>query len=107
MGLLYSSCSSSGITEADKKKIDIVADKWIGSLNAEDIKGLRSTYWPNAVHTNIQADGSKEVKKGVDEIMEGQRKLFDSTDVFAQLEFTDPEKDYVEITKPILQEEQL
>lgn len=91
--ILSTGSAAFALSEADKRQIDRVADTWITSLQGEDLEGLRSTYWPDAVRIHIKSDGSKEFERGVDEILNGQQELFDSTDVFAQLEYPDPEKD--------------
>lgn len=91
--ILSAGSTAFALSETDKDSIDRVADTWITSLKGEDIAGLRSTYWSDAVHTHIKPNGSREIKRGVAEILEGQQELFDSTDVFAQLGYPEPGKD--------------
>ncbi len=84
---------AAALSDADIQDIEDVADRWISSLQREDVDGLRGSYWPDAVHIDIHGDGRREIKVGTEEILQGQQELFDSTDVFSQLHYPEPERD--------------
>ena len=93
--LIATGCVStkSALTTSDKAAIDAIADKWIESLKSEDIEGFMSTYWKDMAHTTFEADGSMK-NYTMEEIRTEQQRLFDENDLFADLEYPEPEKDF-------------
>jgi hypothetical protein len=81
------------LTSGDKAAIDVVANTWIDSLKSEDIERFLSTYWKDMAHTTFEADGSRK-NYTLDEIRVEQQRLFDENDLFADLEYPEPEKDF-------------
>jgi|GEM_PF-3481532 len=85
--------TKSALTETDKNHIDALATKWIISLKSEDVDGMLSTYWEDMVHITYETDGSRK-NYSLEEFREEQQKAFEQHDLFADLEYPEPEKDF-------------
>lgn len=95
--LLLFACATApkGITPEDRAAIDAVVNKWVKTLQTENLEGFSDTYWPEVVHTSKKADGSvTESIRGIEDLKAQQREWFDKWDFYARLVYSEPQRDF-------------
>ena len=73
------SCQTSPEEEA-KRQLDSLVDRWSGALVEEEIEGIVSCYWDNAVSMNYWPGEESEMEQGSAEIRASAVKGFEELD---------------------------
>ncbi|MBA7660951.1 hypothetical protein ES703_68957 [subsurface metagenome] len=82
-----------GAPEA-QREIDALMERWITSLKDENTDVFMSAYWPEAEKVIVQPDGKERHLRGLDEIRAQQMKAFESSDIFRELHYSEPEREF-------------
>lgn len=75
-------------------ELDGLMEHWIGALRDKNIDAFMEVYWPEAEKVILRRDGGEQVLKGLDQIMEQQIQAFERSDVFGELHYLEPEREF-------------
>jgi len=77
-----------------RPELDGLMEHWITALRNKNIDAFMEVYRPEAEKVILQRDGGEILLRGFEQIMEQQLQLFERSDVFGQLHYSEPEREF-------------
>ena len=77
-----------------RPELDGLMEHWITALRDKNIDAFMEVYWPEAEKVILQRDGGEILLRGLDQIMEQQLQVFERSDVFRELHYSEPEREF-------------
>ena len=77
-----------------RPELDGLMEHWITALRDKNIDAFMEVYRPEAEKAILQRDGGEILLRGLDQIMEQQLQVFERSDVFRELHYSEPEREF-------------
>lgn len=73
-------CAGAGFAQDSRVELDALVEKWTEALSTEDIDGLLSCYWSDAIRIDYFPGGEPELTEGMEELRAADQAGFDQYD---------------------------
>jgi hypothetical protein len=89
--LLVFFCAGVGFSQDSMPELDALVEQWTQALNAEDIDGFLSCYWPDAIRITYFPGSEPEITEGMGELRAAQEAGLEQVDLVSMnLIYDDP-----------------
>ncbi len=78
---------------AVQRELDGLMEHWLTALRDENIDAYLEVYWPEAEQVLLRKDGGETVNRGFDSIAAAQMSIFERSDIFRELRYSEPERE--------------
>jgi len=83
-----------GQDQEARRVLDGLMEHWQTALRERNIDAFMEAYWPEAEKVILQRDGGEIVLRGFDQIREQQINAFERSDVFREIRYLEPEREF-------------